>query len=202
MLRSRTVHEIFKELLGANISNNPLLRHREEAMPSAYSLFYGPAHIAKAVLLVALIAVTGTHVTSCSGKLMSAGRNKSGVDAEAQQEAEKYWGSLLTKCGGTIYGKDNREAVDQIYEFRDVSIRIKSRALSDADRMNGIEWSGDAYFDSKTSRVLTGAKWGPWRNGSIWLNSQKMEKVNGQWKFGVTTDARPPLRTLDCSQLP
>jgi hypothetical protein len=127
---------------------------------------------------------------------------QSGIDAEAQMEAEKYWGALLTKCGGTIYGKDNRQAVDQIYEFRDTSTRVKSRALSDADRMNGIEWSGNAYLDSKTSRVLTGKNWGPWRDGSIYLNSEKMEKVHGQWKFGVSADARPPLRTFDCSELP
>jgi hypothetical protein len=29
-----------------------------------------------------------------------------------------------------------------------------------------------------------------------------MEKVNGQWKFGVIEDARAPLRTFDCSDLP
>lgn len=141
-------------------------------------------------------------LTGCTGKSMPAGTGRSGVDAEAQQEAEKHWGSLLTQCGGTIYGKDNRQAVDQIYEFRDTSIRIKPRVLSDADTMNGIEWSGDAIFDSKTSRVLTGDKWGPWRNGSIYLNSEKMEKVHGQWKFGVAADARSPLRTFDCSELP
>lgn len=160
-----------------------------------------PTHITKCIVLMALILLS-VLLTGCSGKSMPGTAGRSGIDAEAQQEAEKHWGSLLTKCGGTIYGKDNRQAVDQIYEFRDTSIRIKSRTLSDADRMNSIEWSGNAIFDSKTSRVLTGDKWGPWRDGSIYLNSEKMEKVRGQWKFGVAADARPPLRTFDCSELP
>lgn len=171
-------------------------------MSVGHSVFYGPSYIGKTVLLGISIVLSATCLASCTGKLMPTGTTKSGIEAEAQQEAEKYWGSLLTKCAGAIYGKDNRQAVDQVYEFRDTSIRVKSRTLSDADRMNGIEWSGNAYLDSKTSRVLTGDKWGPWRDGSIYLNSEKMEKVHGRWKFGVSADARPPLKTFDCSDLP
>jgi len=167
-------------------------------MPSAYLSFRGPTNRIKATLVAVSIVVLAGFVTSCRTKLSPAGASKSGIDAEAQQEAEKYWESLLTKCGGIIYGKDNRRAVDQIYEFRDTSIKIKPRVLSDADKMNGVQWSGDTDFDSKTSRVLIGGKWGPWRDGSIYLNSEKMEKVHAQWKFGVAPDARPPLRTFDC----
>jgi hypothetical protein len=134
--------------------------------------------------------------------LTPGGTSKTGIDAEAQREAERYWNSLLTKCGGTTYGKDNRQAVDQIYEFRDLSIKTKPRKLTDADKQNGIEWTGDANLESKTSRVLTGDKWGAWREGSIWLNSETMQKTNGQWKFGVVEGARAPLRTFDCSELP
>lgn len=172
-------------------------------MSSESPCFYGPSSFAKVVLLAIAIVLCVTCLVGCSGKLTPAGgATRSAIDAEAQQQAEKYWGALLTKCAGGIYGQDNRQAVDQIYEFRDVTIRVKSRPLSDADRMNGIEWSGDANFDSKTSRVLTAGKWGPWRDGSILLNSQKMEKINRQWKFGVSAEARSPLRAFDCSALP
>jgi hypothetical protein len=178
-------------------------------MSSAFvSSLAGPTHLRRTVAAVLSLMVLGALLAGCrnsragSDKASGASTTKSAIDAEAQEQAEKYWGSLLTKCAGTVYGKDNRQAVDQIYEFRDSSIRIKPRVLSDADTMNGIEWSGDANFDSKTSRVLTAKQWGAWRNGSILLNSQKMEKVNGQWKFGVSADARPPLRTFDCSELP
>jgi hypothetical protein len=162
----------------------------------------GPTYVSKTTLLLLSMIVLTAYVSGCATRSTSSGSGKSAIDVEAQQEAEKYWRSLLTKCGGTIYGKDNRQAVNQIYEFRDISIQTKPRALSDADTMNGIEWSGDAYFDSKTLRVLTGEKWGPWRDGSIYLNSEKMEKVHAQWKFGVAVDARPALRTFDCSELP
>ena len=168
----------------------------------------GPIHLGKTVAVVVSLVVLGALLAGCnnsradSDKSSGASTTKSGIDAEAQEQAEKYWGSLLTKCAGTIYGKDNRQAVDQIYEFRDSSIRIKPRVLSDADTMNGIEWSGDAHFDSKTSRVLTAKQWGAWRNGSILLNSQTMQKVNGEWKFGVLPDAPPPLRIFACSELP
>lgn len=172
-------------------------------MSSGSSCLTGPAKFAKTVLLAIAIVLCATSLVGCSGKLTPAGgRTRSAIDAEAQQQAEQYWGGLLTKCGGTIYGKDNREAVDLIYEFRDISIRIKPRVLSDADTMNGIEWSGNGYLDSNTSRVLTKDKWGPWRQGSIYQNSEKMEKVHGQWKFGVMEGAPAPLRTFDCSELP
>ena len=169
-------------------------------MKSHHTRFCGPMHFDKkslAALAISLITLVG-----CAGNGIRVGTGRSGIDAEAQAEAEKYWNSLLTRCAGATYGQDNRQAVDQIYEFREVSIRTKPRKLTDADKQNGIEWSGDANLESKTSRILTGDKWGPWREGSIWLNSEKMEKVNGQWKFGVTEDARTPLRTFDCSKLP
>ena len=168
----------------------------------------GPIHLGKTVAVVVSLVVLGALLAGCnnsragSDKAIGASTSKSGTDAEAQEQAEKYWGSLLTKCGGTIYGRDNRRAVDQIYEFREITIRIKSRALSDADKMNGLQWNGDAYLDSKTSRVLSGGQWGAWREGSILLNSQTMQKVNGEWKFGVLPDAPPPLRIFACSELP
>jgi len=178
-------------------------------MSPVYVSSSGPTYSTKIAAVATSLVLLGALLAACSGrsipgsnKSTGATANRSAIDTEAQQEAEMYWGSLLTKCAGTIYGKDNRQAVDLIYEFRDISIRIKPRTLSDADTMNGVQWSGNAYFDSKTSRVLTGDKWSPWRNGSIYQNFEQMEKVNGQWKFGVSPDARPALRTFDCSELP
>jgi hypothetical protein len=171
-------------------------------MKSDHVRYSGPLHIGKTLLVATLAVYLITLVSGCKGQLTPGGTSKTGIDVEAQSEAEKYWNSLLTKCGGTTYGKDNRQAVDQIYEFRDLSIRIKPRKLTDADKQNGIEWTGDANLESKISRVLTGDKWGPWREGSIWLNSETMQKTNGQWKFGVVEGARAPLRTFDCSELP
>ena len=171
-------------------------------MKSDHVADFKPPFIRKTVLVATLAVLLITLVSGCTGKLTPGGISKTGIDVEAQSEAERYWNSLLTKCGGTTYAKDNRQAVDQIYEFRDLSIRTKPRKLTDADKQNGIEWTGDANLESKTSRVLTGDKWGPWREGSIWLNSEKMQKTNGQWKFGVSEDARSPLRAFDCSELP
>ena len=109
-------------------------------MSSESPCFCGLSPFTKVVLLAIAIVLCLTCLVGCSGKLIPAGgTTRSAIDAEAQQQAEQYWGGLLTKCAGTIYGKDNRRAVDQIYEFRDISIRIKPRVLSDADRMNGIE---------------------------------------------------------------
>ena len=171
-------------------------------MKSDYVPSSGPPQIIQTVSIAVLPLLLSIFVVGCTGKLMPGGIGQPAIEAEAQTEAEKYWNSLLTKCGGTTYGKDNREAVDQIYEFRDLSIRIKPRKLSDANKQNGIEWSGDAYLESKTSRILGTDSWGPWKEGSIWLNSQKMEKANGQWKIGMIESSKPPLRTFDCSELP
>src|ERR1041384_6928385 len=91
----------------------------------------GLTNRSQATLVAISVLVFIGSLTSCRSKLNPVGATRSGIDAEAKLEAEKYWGSLLTKCGGTIYGKDNRQAVDQIYEFRDTSIRIKPRVLSD-----------------------------------------------------------------------
>lgn len=161
-----------------------------------------PIRMVQRVLVPALVILLSILDGGCAGKLVPGGVSNPAISAEAQTEAEKYWNSLLTKCGGTTYGRENRQPVDLIYEFRDLSIRIKPRQLTEADKLNGLQWSGDASLESKTSRELIKDKWGPWKQGSIWLNSEKMEKINGQWKFGVVEKPTPPLRTFDCSELP
>ena len=118
----------------------------------------------------------------CSLPLACTSRSKPGqspLDAEARQKGEEYWYSALTKCGASYYGK--YEPNDFTYQFNDVSIELTSSQLTEASRLNGIEWSGWATLRSKTSRMwVKKMKWENWSNGSSFpLPAVPIRKING-----------------------
>jgi hypothetical protein len=119
--------------------------------------------------------------------------------------AEQSWYSLLTKCGDSYYARDNRGYTGAeliVYQFNDVSVEVKPRKLTEADRMNGVEWDGTAFLRCKTSRQHV-ASWSPWSNGSAFTGGAViLTKVRGRWLFGGRENSTPPLRKIDCSDVP
>jgi hypothetical protein len=138
----------------------------------------------------------------CSLPLACTSRSKpsqSPLDAEAQQKGEDYWYSALTKCGDSYYGKD--EPSDFTYQFSDVSIELSPTQLTEASRLNGIEWSGYATLRCKTSRLRV-KKWEPWQNGSAYpLVNVEMKRVTGKWLFNGDENRKPLLKPIDCSDV-
>jgi hypothetical protein len=127
--------------------------------------------------------------------------SQSPLDAEARQKGEEYWYGALTKCGASYYGK--YEPNDFTYQFNDVSIELTSSQLTEASRLNGIEWSGWATLQSKTSRMrVKKMEWDTWRNGSIFpLPAVPMKRVNGRWLIDDEDRPSPRVKRIDCSEV-
>jgi hypothetical protein len=138
----------------------------------------------------------------CSLPLACTTRSKpsqSPLDVEAQQKGEEYWYSALTRCGDSYYGKD--EPSDFTYQFNDVSIELSPTQLTEASRLNGIEWSGWATLRCKTSRMRV-KKWEPWQNGSAYpLVNVEMKRMTGKWLFNGDENRKPLLKAIDCSEV-
>jgi hypothetical protein len=125
--------------------------------------------------------------------------SQSPLDAEARQKGEEYWYSALTKCGDSYYGKD--EPSNFTYQFNDVSIELSPTQLTEASRLNGVEWSGFATLRCKTSRLRV-KTWEPWQNGSAYpLVNVEMKRVTGKWLFHGDENRKPLLKPIDCSEV-
>jgi hypothetical protein len=155
-----------------------------------------------AALLAFAVAVS---LSACGPRIGAPPSSPSPGNAEAQQAAEQFWYSALTKCGDSYYAKDNREITGfelLTYQFNDPSVELWSRKLTEADRLNGLEWDGSATLRAKTSRSHVG-NWGEWRNGSIFTgNTVVMKKVRGRWLPYGRENSRHPLKKIDCSDVP
>jgi hypothetical protein len=116
------------------------------------------------------------------------------VQTSAQQNdvksaADRLWAKLLTKCGDTYYTGGYSFGDDQHFEglglplfpkptsddvtkaaaeFKGVSFVITTLNVTQADKLNGIEWSGilDLYSTAFRTKGPQDSGWGEWENGS------------------------------------
>jgi len=68
-------------------------------------------------------------------------------------------------------------------QFKPVTPHLEEKELTEADKLNGIEWQGVANFSAPAFRFQMMDKswrdWQPWTLGTFW--SEKLEKRNGTW---------------------
>jgi hypothetical protein len=135
------------------------------------------------------------------------------AEAEAQREAEKFWATQVTKCGESYYRKEvlpKKGDYVLLYEMKEPTVLAEPRKLSDADRLNGIEWEGRTVFSPKSSRVWAQdpGSWYEWKKGmgNVPELSYPMRKVNGQWAVDTkrhwTREETSKYVPVDCSQIP
>ena len=155
----------------------------------------------------------------CQSYLPSAISNNSSLDVEARKEAEKEFNKFFTLCGDsyfshyydntlqyhTAYGPHQNLQHDAWGQFADVSVRVSSAELTNADKRNDLVWKGTVYFESKTFRTL---KKGPynsnpetlseWRDGGNFFSISLKKYKSLGWKdfdydglnYGLVTPKR------------
>jgi hypothetical protein len=116
-------------------------------------------------------------------------------NSEAENKAIEKWSSVLTKCDGNTYlifsdynSVYNYQEV-QVIQLNDYVIETKVGRISEADKLNGIEWVGKSQLKAKASRICyfrngrLNEKWSNWNN---WNTSESfsLTKENGRWKIG------------------
>jgi hypothetical protein len=168
----------------------------------------------KAAATVRWFILTGSLLVwlsaACSTKLGPAG---SRLDAEAKEEAEKFWATQTTRCGDSYYRKQILPEKDNYvlyFQMRDAEVVVTPNKVSEADRLNGIEWKGETSFRPKASRVWGTEKgaWYEWKPGmgNVPDLSYGMRKVNGRW--AVNTEKSYVTRGIiryepvKCSEVP
>jgi hypothetical protein len=129
------------------------------------------------------------------------------LDRAARDKAAAFWSTMVTNCGGSSYivGR-GYEGITAIVEMKGaVSLALKPEELSEADKLNGVEWRGHSImsrprlsrvrnFDEVPDeangpraqlrpKVITPGKWGPWQDNGSQELSLSMEKRSGTWSF-------------------
>jgi hypothetical protein len=151
-------------------------------------------------ILVTLVALLFCSACNSSSLL-------SNPDAEAREQAQKFVDAQLARCGDSYFGIRKITNESAIYQFRNPKLSVRRQELTQADKLNGVEWKGDSTFSAEAWRMydLTG-KWTPWQQGFASLDagvSVIFFKQKGQWKFGSTGDLVPDAyEKVDCSKVP
>ena len=127
--------------------------------------------------------------------LTSCGKSSPEEDA-ANAAAKSAWDTLLTTCGeATYYGGSSLDMVDVggtphpykgLLEFKKAVFKVTAKPLSEADKLNGLEWEGQASMTASLWREREGADdWGKWSDG---INSGKLEDLYGNGAMGEFGD--------------
>ena len=158
-------------------------------------------------LITVLLMVIGCLLACSANKIGLAPRS---IDDEAKAEADRFWPTQITKCGDDYYRKlEFFKGGGSWYELKDPSVRVSANVLTEAHRLNGLEWHGNIYLETKASRTwaLGANKWGEWENGVNRGDGfyYRMEKSKGQWHIDLSRwpyDTVSRYVPVDCSKLP
>ena len=120
--------------------------------------------------------------------LCFAGFLTSSVDDEAYAKGREYFSKRIVFCNGKYYMNGL-----SLIELEGLEFYINPGKISEADKKNGIEWSGRFSFEASTYRELNEQfEWGIYKDwnsqygrlslpSGIFDNSIKMLKLNGIW---------------------
>lgn len=126
---------------------------------------------------------------------------------QAIAAVKNYFEGYFTKCGDSYVSK-LENVIDQIgiYQYKSGSFVLsRTRQLTEADRLNGIEWSGVVIFPYSGSRayLMTSSRrgWTQWKNGSD-IAFYATKTRNG-WQVECFNDLKfRSHRKISCSDIP
>jgi len=144
---------------------------------------------------------------------------KSG-NSEAKAVANQYYDRLGTHCGdryltyawgGSLFNLSMASASGYsgrgLVEDNGSSVGVIENALSDADKLNGIEWQGMMYMQGKTERQWSGNGWGSYQeDNNSQVSAIPMMKSKGTWYYKglggsyLTLDQVPSPPQVDCAK--
>jgi hypothetical protein len=158
-----------------------------------------------------LSAATLAYLSLACSSLTGAGG--SSLDSEARREAEKFWAAQVTKCGDSYYRKEaliKKDGYVIYYQMKDPKVEVLPQPVSEADRLNGIEWKGSTAFVPGASRTWNTERksWSDWGKGAWGVPELNygMGKAKGEWSVNTkrdwTREETSRYEPVDCSQLP
>jgi len=167
------------------------------------------------MILIRAATLLGAATLTCLSLACSSltGAGGSSLDAKARREAEKFWATQITKCGDSYYRREVLIKKDDYviyYQMKDPKVEVLPQPVSEADRLNGIEWKGSTAFIPEASRIWNTERkgWSDWGNGAWGVPELNygMKKVNGAWSVNTkrdwTREETSRYEPVDCSQIP
>ena len=148
---------------------------------------------------------------SASACSFSSGNSESAPTKEADQLARDYWFAGFSKCGDYYSARSMSRAAGRItrgvlFQYKDLVIETKSVKITEADKLNGIEWKGTSYLNPVAYRdyLKDSKKWDRWRNGEpsgppLYIN---IIRQNGAWSVGMNVLEEAKYQKVDCSDIP
>jgi hypothetical protein len=150
--------------------------------------------------------------------LLPEGCNSGNSDAKAA--ANQYYDRLGTHCGdryltyawgGSLFNLSMASVSAYngrgLVEDNGSSVGVIENALSDADKLNGIEWQGMMYMQGKTERQWSGSGWGLYSDTSHQqLTVIPMFKSKGTWYYrglsgsNLTLNQMPNPPQINCAK--
>ena len=125
-----------------------------------------------------------------------------GLSGQAKEVAAKAIDKKVKRCGSSYFLK-RRKALT---EMKDFNWSMKSIPLSEADHLNGLEFSGEVEFNFSASRTAYEFDRNCWFNwekyASLGLYNDltvRVRKRNGNWEVDSNED---PNAVFNCSDLP
>jgi len=165
----------------------------------------------------------GTPSSAVSGIPVTLGADISGrtpppstLDKEAAKEVLDFW--KLTKVGQSyyVYQREENTLETTVFELRNVHVHLQPYGISEADKLNGVEWKGlvslkcDAVriYRSKRSQFrpaeLPDTTWGQWGDQNTYTGClSDMAKINGKWSDPTTNSTgKITFKQVEASDLP
>jgi len=147
---------------------------------------------------------------------------------EVIKEYKKFLEGMFTQCGDSYYTKAtgrhaitlggkyvtqyDSEAVDGIARFKDVYFETYKKELSEAEKLNGLEWSGGVVALATAVKVYQQDKgWSEWGELlSVHVNSDYFpvnlglaaEKKKSIWQLEKVGLPYSRLKKISCSEIP
>jgi hypothetical protein len=101
--------------------------------------------------------------------------------AEANAQVNSQWEQILAKCGESYLYKGDKHMT--LHEYRDVSLEVTPRPVTEADKLNGIRWAGMFTLTAKAVRKQSrfSSQWEKWKDGGSL--EFKVQNVRGKWIY-------------------
>jgi hypothetical protein len=127
-------------------------------------------------------------------------------DSEAKNAARQIWAERFGECGDSFFAhyKITGASYD-LYQYKNAEIEVQEQSVSEADKLNGVEWKGITHLKPQAYRSWDSLskKWTAWRNGvplmgpSLGL-AERFERVRGHWAYNHFSF----YAKIECSEIP
>jgi hypothetical protein len=111
--------------------------------------------------------------------------------------AQRFVDKSFSRCGNSYLGAVPGRIGTSFSEIRGLSVSTRSNGITDADRLNGYEWSGNILIQCNSIRDFNSFRgWSEWYSGCASLTSSvitvPLSERKGRWFFyGNAPDTEP-----------